>query len=871
MSQPVASTSYLPPPPSQTAAPNQNLSLPSASTTAEGTPIPRFTPPPNRPRASSPPPLLPRQRRRRTLRSLRRLRRRPCKDELDAFLSSSNANGPDATQGGRGGGGTGMRIEASDPYLSTLLSHPLPTLLSLPTTLKSSLSTLSTSLSSLSHKSYSVFLRAHESADKLDSGLDALRRSAEQVRGKTVEDLRDGVRRFVGSSLPHEKERKGKGREASQEEDDVAVAAQREGEEGEGEEGMEQILRERDQLVNLNSSLLPKVLDLISLPSHVSNCVRTNQWTEALELFDLLKRLLNTYSSSGQGGGSGEKLLGSLYAQTKIEILGLRSLVVATLRERGLKLPSAVRCVGLLRRMEAVDEFSSNDPNTAPTSLLSPPLSSFPSFSSLSSLPSSSSGEEMEKQLRLIFLLARLSCLHDQVGQIDSQLEHLGVLGGGAGGSAGIGGEGGVEVENEERVKGTKRWIEVWREVVGEACGMFLGIFPPNPNSAPTDSSEENHSFSLPPSPSPLPHFLSHTLSLLHLHLSTNLVHLSSASTLSSLLTQLSYCSDSFSRYGFAFKSLLSPLLIDRLREVLTTRMREGGRTFVDTLRLKREEGVRRQLWRRHSRMGSKVYNYESYDLKARHQLQDWLIAPDSLDKLLALSSNQLPGKESLKDGFTHLPPPLLSLFPPLAKLVNSQAAALNELRLLPAIALKSQIEIIQKEILREAAEEISKFWNGEVGDGRSSDAVGAKEDGWKQEEEEEGGDEEERREMMEDKKRKRRIVYIFLSLYARTVVPWCLSALRTGIYNERPSSGWEGWKEVTEGCEEILAREEGTTEKKGSNGLPVTNGSHGNGILEGKEEKEAAKADAAKAELKSKYLKKMEALKEAGRVSHVA
>ncbi|KAH8920876.1 hypothetical protein BT69DRAFT_373301 [Atractiella rhizophila] len=692
MSQPVASTSYLPPPPSQTAPPNHNLSLPSASTTAEGHP------------SLASLLLQTAQEQAHLLRSFRDneddarseasddSEGDPAKDELEAFLSSSNANGPEAAVGaGRGGGGAGMRIEASDPYLSTLLSHPLPTLLSLPTTLKSSLSTLSTSLSSLSHKSYSVFLRAHESADKLDSGLDALRRSAEQVRGKTVEDLRDGVRRFVGSSLPHEKERKGKGREASsQEEEDVAVAAQREGEEGEGEEGMEQILRERDQLVNLNSSLLPKVLDLISLPSHVSNCVRTNQWTEALELFDLLKRLLNTYSSSsGQGGGSGEKLLGSLYAQTKIEILGLRSLVVATLRERGLKLPSAVRCVGLLRRMEAVDEFSSNDTNTAPTSLLSPPLSSFPSLSSLSSLPSSSSGEEMEKQLRLIFLLARLSCLHDQVGQIDSQLEHLGVLGGGAGGSAGIGGEGGVEVENEERVKGTKRWIEVWREVVGEACGMFL---------------EENHSFSLPPSPSPLPHFLSHTLSLLHLHLSTNLVHLSSASTLSSLLTQLSYCSDSFSRYGFAFKSLLSPLLIDRLREVLTTRMREGGRTFVDTLRLKREEGVRRQLWRRHSRMGSKVYNYESYDLKARHHLQDWLIAPDSLDKLLALSSNQLPGKESLKDGFTHLPPPLLSLFPPLAKLVNSQAAALNELRLLPAIALKSQIESIQKEILREAA-----------------------------------------------------------------------------------------------------------------------------------------------------------------------
>lgn len=241
------------------------------------------------------------------------------------------------------------------------------------------------------------------------------------------------------------------------------------------------------------------------------------------------------------------------------EVVGLEARVLEALRERSLKLPGAVRSITLLRRMRK------------------------------------GAGDA---RLAQILLCSRWDCLRVQLDQLQSGL-YVG----------------------DDRVRHLKRWIELWREVIGETASMYTDIFP-----EPSLSSL-------------LRQYLQHALSSLLTSLDTHLLHITSTAALSSILTQLAYAGQAFTRaHALDFRSLAAERISQRVLALITGRLAEA----TDALRTELRSG--------------KPASYPSPP-----PIPDW----------------------------SSTAPHCLTTVPPLARLVNAHAATLNELRLLPALSLR--------------------------------------------------------------------------------------------------------------------------------------------------------------------------------------
>ena len=105
-----------------------------------------------------------------------------------------------------------------------------------------------------------------------------------------------------------------------------------------------------------------------------------------------------------------------------------------------------------------------------------------------------------------------------------------------------------------------KKWIDLWREGVYDVVTQFTSIFLERP--PPTTHS------TLPPDLRPFLNSFTHTLiqQLLQV-LSKTIPLITDSPALSSLLTQLSYCSSSFARIGLDFRALFPPIFEKAVRD----------------------------------------------------------------------------------------------------------------------------------------------------------------------------------------------------------------------------------------------------------------------------------------------------------------
>jgi conserved oligomeric Golgi complex subunit 8 len=362
-----------------------------------------------------------------------------------------------------------------------------------------------------------------------------------------------------------------------------------------------------------NALLLSRNVDRVSsvleLPALLSSAVSSGQpgpsgqtsttsgvggvvnYGSALDLHAHVKRLAALYPNS--------PLVASISAQSEREMQLLTSHLIATLRSQGLKLASAMRTIGWLRRVSP-DLDEQRGPRKPPPSSTMTHSSSTPGDGALGAL----------------FLTCRLACLHAMLGALDPlrdladhetaqrqrQLRDGAAAADSAAGAtarrrrtnsrAQDGGPprwaGGAQTE-----RFLKRYIEIFREQSFAIVSMYRSLFPgaqPAPAVdeeaagvpgavAPISSVDGREP--LLPLPSPLASFTQHLAATLFATLRTYLPNVSDSASRDSLLTQVLYCAGSMGRLGGDFGMMLA-LLEEDIAAVDAKEKRTGGDDEVE-------------------------------------------------------------------------------------------------------------------------------------------------------------------------------------------------------------------------------------------------------------------------------------------------
>ena len=232
--------------------------------------------------------------------------------------------------------------------------------------------------------------------------------------------------------------------------------------------------------------------------------------------------------------------------------------------------------------------------------------------------------------------------------------------------------EGDKEREKEAYARFLKRYVDLWREGVYDVVTQYTTIFleraASTSGTAPTQL-----------------HMLLTTFTGLHLQrlltlLRETLPHIPDPSLLTSLLTQLTYCANSFARVGMDFKALLAPIFVDAVRMGVQNELKEAADGWCDTL--KPSKGLS---------------SYRSKALPTRPSR--FLVTPSAAAAPPLPTDAQL---RALSSGPPNVPPPLLVSYPPLATYTNALLTALNGLRLLaPAELLDDLVRALDAAMAR--------------------------------------------------------------------------------------------------------------------------------------------------------------------------
>jgi hypothetical protein len=207
----------------------------------------------------------------------------------------------------------------------------------------------------------------------------------------------------------------------------------------------------------------------------------------------------------------------------------------------------------------------------------------------------------------------------------------------------------------EEAARYLKRYIDVFRENLHEIVTQFSTIFLERPHTDGTQTDSvpivRAHSHLL----GEVAH---HVIELLISVLNFTLPHISDPSALNTLLSQLSYCGSAFARIGLDFRSMLPTIFEQAVIAGVTKTLEQGSNMFAQRLKQRQK----------------------SHKLPAL-----WLVVPEQ-------ASNPPMAPRPEAGPVNHLPPTLLSSYPPIAVLANVYITALNQIRLLAPANILSRL-----------------------------------------------------------------------------------------------------------------------------------------------------------------------------------
>jgi hypothetical protein len=238
-----------------------------------------------------------------------------------------------------------------------------------------------------------------------------------------------------------------------------------------------------------------------------------------------------------------------------------------------------------------------------------------------------------EKELALAFLTGRVTSLNALIAAIER--------------------EGADQFEDTSSY--LKRYIDVFREHLYEIVTQFSAIFL---ERVPTEGAQpslvpivESHN-------QLLGEIAHHIIEQLRSVLNSSLPHISDPSALNALLSQLSYCGSAFARIGLDFRPILPALFEQAVLAGVTRTLDQGATAFSQRIQ----------------------HMQRSQKLPAL-----WLVTPEQ--------AGNPPMAPQVGTGVAnHLPPSLLSSYPPIAVLANTHITALNQLRLLAPANILPQI-----------------------------------------------------------------------------------------------------------------------------------------------------------------------------------
>ncbi|KAI0071031.1 Dor1-domain-containing protein [Panus rudis PR-1116 ss-1] len=247
-----------------------------------------------------------------------------------------------------------------------------------------------------------------------------------------------------------------------------------------------------------------------------------------------------------------------------------------------------------------------------------------------------------EEELALAFLIGRRSYLNNAFEALETEKRTI---------------DGTNDKAKDAYARYLKRFIDTWREGVHDVITQFSAIFLDKAPSSP----ERVHTL--------LTTFVSIQLQTLLSLLEETLPLVADPASLNSLLTQLTYCANSFSRLGVDFRGYLAPLFANAVRHAISTELNSSS-----------------TAWSNHF-----PPNYDSDRRKQKdtRKPSEFLVLSSAASSPPIPSSAQL---DSIRSNPPNVPPQIIASYPPLAQLTNSILSALNGLRLLAPLELIGDI-----------------------------------------------------------------------------------------------------------------------------------------------------------------------------------
>lgn len=341
-----------------------------------------------------------------------------------------------------------------------------------------------------------------------------------------------------------------------------------------------------------------------------------------------------------------------------------------------------------------------------------------------------------EEELALAFLTGRCSYLESALKAVEIEKKSV---------------DGDKERDKELYARFMKRYVDAWREGVYDVVTQYTTIFL---DRAPSTSSSPPASLHI-----LLRTFTNHQVQALLSLLRETLPLISDPSMLTSLLKQLTYCANSFARVGMDFKVLLGPIFVDAVRRGVTQDL--GEATIA---------------W------GARLTSTTKDKSKSRRPTA-LLVSSTALPTPPEPTGAQL---EALTAGPAHVPPQILTSYPPLALYTNAILNALNSLRMLAPVEL---------------FEDLWKAMNEELSKGADALVGYAKDQPWASDTKASPSVENEE----EDKKVLEATGQVYFTVFA----PFVLRALSEGVYARQSCEPiWSGshLAEAKSRWEELLA-----------------------------------------------------------------
>jgi hypothetical protein len=329
-----------------------------------------------------------------------------------------------------------------------------------------------------------------------------------------------------------------------------------------------------------------------------------------------------------------------------------------------------------------------------------------------------------EEQLALAFLSGRLTCLIGILDPISRDIHRLTTPSGDETAHRKM-----SDREKEDVARYLKKYIDAWREGVYDIITQYSTIF-----LEPQSSKQHASSPSPPPAP-PTTLLPLLTTSLLTSHLFPLLqstLPLLPLPLLPSLVTQLTYCATAFARVGLDFRGVLSGMVENSVLASVSADLRDAGASWAKAIATHR-----------------------------KRRPSEWLLVPALADS---------PPTATAARGPAHIPPQVLTSYPPLAEHTNALLGVLNSLRLLAPVGIMRDLAGVLEDVLAEGGEFVLEYLKGWVG---QSGANG-------------GGDDEER-------ERESRIAKAGGDIYFRVFVPFVRRGLVEGVYGAKENDVEDG------------------------------------------------------------------------------